>query len=68
MQCSCCRADCASLTEYSVAEALDRFRKTIQIINLCAVCAIVYRIKPGYIVKRIAEDERRKSINRRDAA
>ena len=68
MQCSCCRAECASLNEYSIAETLDRFRKTIETINLCAVCTIVYRIKPAYIVKRIAEDERRKASMRRDAA
>lgn len=68
MQCSCCHAESASLTEYSVVATVARFRKTIETLHLCAVCRIVYIIKPAHIFRRIAHAETRKPFSRWDAA
>jgi hypothetical protein len=52
MQCSCCRSESENLREYSLSATDDRNRKTIQTFNLCAICRIVYMIKPLHISAR----------------
>ncbi len=52
MQCSCCRSESENLREYSLSATDDRNRKTIQTFNLCAICRIVYLIKPLHISAR----------------
>lgn len=68
MQCSCCRAERTSLTEYSIAAAVGPFRKTIETLHLCAVCRIVYLIKPAYIAARVAQSRNEQAYPRRNAA
>ena len=55
MQCSCCHAESANLTEYSFAVTGEKFRRTIETIHLCAVCRIIYVIKPAYIAARMKQ-------------
>ena len=52
MQCSCCRSESENLREYSLSAIDDRNRKTIQTFNLCAICRIVYLIRPLHISAR----------------
>jgi hypothetical protein len=52
MQCSCCRSESENLREYSLSAIDDRNRKTIQTFHLCAICRIVYLIKPLSISAR----------------
>jgi len=68
MQCSSCRAESASLTEYSVVATVSNFRKTIETIHLCAVCRIIYLIKPAHIARRMAQSAMDKPFARRRVA
>lgn len=52
MQCTCCHAESDNLREYSVSAIDDRNRKTIQTFHLCAICRIVYLIKPLHVSAR----------------
>ena len=52
MQCTCCRAERDSLREYSISAVDERNRKTIQTFHLCAICRIVYLIKPMHVSAR----------------
>jgi hypothetical protein len=52
MQCSCCRSESENLREYSLSATDDSNRKTIQTFHLCAICRIVYMIKPLHISAR----------------
>jgi hypothetical protein len=52
MQCSCCHLECENLREYSVSALDARNRKTIQTFNLCAICRIIYLIKPLQVAAR----------------
>jgi hypothetical protein len=47
MQCSCCRSKARICGIFPVATD-DRNRKTIQTFHLCAICRIVYMIKPTH--------------------
>jgi hypothetical protein len=52
MQCSCCRSESENLREYSLSATDEKNRKTIQTFHLCAICRIVYLIKPLHISAR----------------
>lgn len=52
MQCSCCRAERENLREYSLSAVDSRNRKTIQTLQLCPVCRIIYLIKPQHVSAR----------------
>ena len=52
MQCSCCRLECENLREYSISAFDAKNRKTIQTFNLCAICRIIYLIKPVQVAAR----------------
>ena len=52
MQCSCCHAESDNLREYSISAIDERNRKTIQTFYLCAICRIVYLIKPMQVSAR----------------
>lgn len=52
MQCSCCHAESDNLREYSISAIDERNRKTIQTFHLCAICRIVYLIKPLHVSAR----------------
>jgi hypothetical protein len=52
MQCSCCHLECENLREYSVSALDPKNRKTIHTFNLCAICRIIYLIKPGHVAAR----------------
>jgi hypothetical protein len=55
MQCSCCHLECENLREYSIS-ALDlKNRKTIHTFNLCAICRIIYMVKPLHVAARSRE-------------
>jgi hypothetical protein len=54
MQCSCCREQRDSLREYSISALDANQRKTILTLQLCALCRILYRIKPHVVRSRIA--------------
>ena len=54
MQCSCCREHRDSLREYSISAVDANQRKTILTLQLCALCRILYRIKPQVVRSRIA--------------
>jgi hypothetical protein len=54
MQCSCCREQRDSLREYSISALDANQRKTILTLQLCALCRILYRIKPQVVRSRIA--------------
>ena len=53
MQCSCCHAESENLHEVSLS-AFDRNeRKTIRTFHLCALCRLMYLIKPAQVSQRI---------------
>jgi len=52
MQCSCCHSESENLREYSLSATDASNRKTIQTFHLCAICRIVYLIKPRQISAR----------------
>jgi hypothetical protein len=55
MQCSCCREQRDSLREYSISALDINKRKTILTLHLCAMCRILYRIKPQVVEARVAQ-------------
>ena len=55
MQCSCCGEHRDSLREYSVSALDTKQRKTILTLQLCALCRILYRIKPQVVRARLAQ-------------
>ena len=50
MQCSCCGQQSDNLREYSRSAIGPNNRKTIATLQLCAVCRILYRIKPQLVI------------------
>ena len=52
MQCSCCHSESENLREYSLSATDAGNRKTIQTFHLCAICRIVYLIKPHHVSAR----------------
>ena len=67
MQCSCCRAERDNLREYSLSATDSQNRKTIQTLQLCAVCRIIYLIKPNQVSARAREESERTRMSRRIA-
>ena len=55
MQCSCCGQQRENLREYSSSALDSNRRKTILTLQLCAVCRIVYRIKPQLVMARASQ-------------
>jgi hypothetical protein len=55
MQCSCCREQRDSLREVSISALDANKRKTILTLQLCAMCRILYRIKPQLVATRVAQ-------------
>jgi len=55
MQCSCCREQRDSLREYSISAFDANKRKTILTLQLCAMCRILYRIKPQLVAARVEQ-------------
>jgi hypothetical protein len=53
MQCSCCHAESENLREYSLSAVDENDRKTIRTFFLCAICRIIYLIKPAHVSQRI---------------
>jgi hypothetical protein len=49
MQCSCCRIDSKNLREYAFSIDVGEFRKTIETIHLCALCRMLYTVKPDQV-------------------
>ena len=54
MQCSCCGEERVNLREYAKSALDANNRKTILTLQLCAVCRIIYRIKPLAVMSRAA--------------
>ena len=54
MQCSCCGQQRDNLREYSRSAIGANNRKTIATLQLCAVCRVLYRIKPQLVIGRSA--------------
>ena len=54
MQCSCCGQQRDNLRECSRSAIGANNRKTIATLQLCAVCRILYRIKPQLVISRTA--------------
>lgn len=54
MQCSCCGQQRDNLREYSRSAMGANNRKTIATLQLCAVCRVLYRFKPQFVIARIA--------------
>ena len=53
MQCSCCHAESENLHEISLSAFDENDRKTIRTFYLCALCRLLYLIKPAHVSQRI---------------
>jgi hypothetical protein len=67
MQCSCCGQQSDNLREYSRSAIGPNNRKTIATLQLCAVCRILYRIKPQLVIARTAAPVLRPALSQRVA-
>jgi hypothetical protein len=56
MRCSWCCVECESLHEYSIVTTVAENQATIETMYLCAVCSVVYLLKP----KRVARGRKKR--------
>ena len=52
MQCSCCRVDSENLREYAFSIEVSEHRKTIETVHLCALCRMLYTVKPEHVLQK----------------
>ena len=52
MQCSCCSVESQNLREYAFSVELGANRKTIESFHLCALCRMLYAVKPARVLEK----------------
>jgi hypothetical protein len=52
MQCSCCRVESQNLREYAFSVEVSANRKTIESFHLCALCRMLYAVKPARVIEK----------------
>jgi hypothetical protein len=52
MQCSCCHVESQNLREYAFSVEVGANRKTIESFHLCALCRMLYAVKPTRVLEK----------------